>query len=105
MRRSSSYMTGSRTARRTTDFVRRAGIAAASILVVGSLAGCRRPAPKFEPFEVQLELPPKPGQPAASPPDGALRPWRVWVNQERPRQKKAPQWQPVAAKEGALLDM
>jgi hypothetical protein len=59
----------------------------------------------LEKYEVTIELPPEPGKPAPVPPDAALEPFRVWVNQETPRQKKNPEWQTIPAKEGRVLDM
>ena len=59
----------------------------------------------LEKFEVTTELPPEPGKPEPAPPAAALEPFRVWVNQEIPRQKKNPEWQTIPAKEGRVLDM
>jgi hypothetical protein len=73
--------------------------------VLGVATACRREEPPFEKFEVDLEVQPKKGQPAAMPPESVLRPWRVWVNQEEPRQKKAPSWRVIGAKEGAYLEL
>lgn len=56
-------------------------------------------------FRIDYDLPARPGARAPSPPAPALSPWRVWINQERPRQKKNPQWSAVPAKSGAKLDM
>lgn len=81
-----------------------ARIASAGFILCAA-AACRRSSPPFDAFEVTLEVKPAKGRPAATPPDGALRPWRVWVNQERPRQKKAPTWRVYGAKEGAFLDL
>lgn len=58
-----------------------------------------------EGFEVELELPPPPGNAAVVPPDGALSASRIWVNQEVPRQKKTPEWREIPAKQGAPVDM
>jgi hypothetical protein len=90
-----------RTRRESRVALRLAGAA----LFFGALAGCRKAEPPFGTFDVTLQLPPKAGQPAPTPPEAALRPWRVWINQELPRQKKNPEWRPYAAKEGALLDV
>jgi hypothetical protein len=77
--------------------------------LASALGGCRdrRNAAEamLEKYEVTIELPPEPGKPAPAPPDAALEPFRVWVNQETPRQKKNPEWQLVPAKEGKVLDM
>jgi hypothetical protein len=83
---------------------------AALVLSCATLAGCARDKRKaaeaqLEKFEVSIELPPEPGKPAPAPPDAALEPFRVWVNQETPRQKKNPEWQAVPAKEGKILDL
>lgn len=76
-----------------------------AVALLGTAVGCGGHTPPLGTFEVTFELPPKPGQPAPTPPDAALRPWRVWINQELPRQKKNPEWRPYAAKDGALLDV
>lgn len=75
------------------------------LATAGAAVACQRHEPPFETFEVQLELPPAKGQPATTPPDAALRPWRVWVNQEEPRQHKAPAWRSVGPKEGVHLEL
>jgi hypothetical protein len=75
------------------------------LAAAGVAAACRRAEPPFERFDVQLEIPPAKGQPALAPPEAVLRPWRVWVNQEEPRQHKAPAWRAVGAKEGANLEL
>jgi hypothetical protein len=81
-----------------------------AVLLSCAVAGCepdrRRSAEaKLEKFEVTLELPPEPGKPAQAPPEAALQPFRSWVNQEVPRQKKNPEWVTIPAKEGKVLDM
>jgi hypothetical protein len=82
----------------------RRALAIATLLVPVALSACRKSAPPFETFGVTLELPTSKNT-DASPPQGALRPWRVWVNQEEPRQKKAPEWRSFGAKDGAVLDL
>ncbi len=67
--------------------------------------GCRRESPALENYAVTYEVQPENGKPGEPPPDPALGPWRVWINQERPRQKKAPEWTPVPAKEARLLEL
>jgi hypothetical protein len=74
-------------------------------LVLCAAIGCGRSRSPFQEFTVTHEIPPAKGQPAAVPPEGALRPWRVWVNQEYPRQKKAPAWRSVDAKQGSFVDL
>lgn len=76
-----------------------------AVLVLGATEGCKSASPPFEAFEVRREIPVAKGQPDAPPPEGVLRPWRVWINQERPRQKKAPDWRVYAAKDAAMLDI
>ena len=61
--------------------------------------------PPAEQFDVQLELPPKPGKPVPVTPPSVLGPARVWINQETPRQEKAPEWRVFPAKEAAMLDL
>jgi hypothetical protein len=56
-------------------------------------------------YDVTLEIPPTPGKPAAAPSDAVLAPFRVWVNQETPRQKKTPEWRSYPSKEGATLEL
>jgi hypothetical protein len=90
----------------------------AAALISAGLPGCRREKagesssaapprgmPPLDKFEVELELPTPPGKPAPVPPEAALAPFRVWVNQETPRQKKNPEWRSIPAKEGLILDM
>ncbi len=48
-------------------------------------------------FEITSDLAPSPGKPGPKPPAAALVDWRVWVNQEQPRQKKNPEWKIVPA--------
>jgi hypothetical protein len=76
----------------------------ASVFVV-VLAGCARRTPPIGHFAVTFESGGPPGKPHPEPPEATLRPWRVWVDQERPRQKKNPEWRSFGAKDGALLDM
>lgn len=76
-----------------------------AVALLGAAAGCGTHAPPLGTFEIAFELAPKAGQPAPTPPDAAMKPWRVWINQELPRQKKNPEWRPYAAREGALLDV
>lgn len=66
-----------------------------------SLAGV----PPLDAFEVKLEVPSAPGAAPPAVPDGVLGPFRVWINQETPRQKKTPEWRSFGAKEGLVLDM
>jgi hypothetical protein len=40
-----------------------------------------------------------------APPDSLLAPWRIFVNQERPRQKKNPRWAPLPSKEAVTVAM
>jgi hypothetical protein len=68
-------------------------------------AGCTKRSPPWSEFEIILELPRKPGAPAVHPPAAALQPWRVWVNQERPRQKKNPHWRTIPGKAAVELAM
>lgn len=92
--------------RRITDRASRASAGIGFVLVAASAAcACRRNTPAFGKYEVASELRLPQGQPTPTPPESVLRPWRVWVNQERPRQKKAPSWHAYAAKEAALLDI
>jgi hypothetical protein len=84
-------------------------VACSIALVLSSwvgLSSCKRggSAP-LDSFEVTVDLPPQPGKPAQVPPERALLPFRVWVNQETPRQKKTPEWRTIPAKEGVVLDM
>jgi hypothetical protein len=76
------------------------GIAAYALPI--ALTACHKPSPPLGSFSVTLDRP-APSQ--ISPPDGALWPWRVWIDQEEPRQKKAPEWRAYAAKEAASLDI
>jgi hypothetical protein len=90
---------------------RRVAVAvAALVLSCPTLAGCARDKRRaaeaqLEKFEVAIELPPEPGKPTPAPPDAVLEPFRVWVNQETPRQKKNPEWQAIPAKDAKILDM
>jgi hypothetical protein len=43
--------------------------------------------------------------PPVPPPESLLEPWRVFVKQERPRQKKNARWRSVPAKDGVELAM
>jgi len=85
--------------------LRRSAHGAIVALVLSGAASCRQVSAPIEQFTVTVEIPPAKGKPAPAPPEGALRPWRVWVNQERPRQKKAPEWRAFGAKDGAALDL
>jgi hypothetical protein len=85
--------------------VRKGFLVAWILASAGAAVACRKAEPPFEKFEVQLELPPPKGQPAATPPEAVLRPWRVWVNQEEPRQHKAPSWRVIGAREGVNLEL
>ncbi len=85
---------------RTTDW--RAGFAALAIFV--GTAGCRARPPPLDSFEVKLDATPKKGAPS-TPPDPVLRPWRVWIVQQYPLQKKTPHWETFAARDGRLLDL
>ena len=74
------------------------------------MAGCKRDqqsagAKQLGTFEVTTEVPPPAGSAMPSPPERALAPFRVWINQETPRQKKTPEWRTVPAKDGVVLDM
>ena len=40
-----------------------------------------------------------------APPDPAQEQWRVFVNQQRPMQRKTPVWRPLAAAESAVVQM
>lgn len=53
---------------------------------------------------MKLDGPPTGGKMPVMP-ESILKPYRVWVNQEEPRQKKNPQWASFAPKEGAMLDL
>jgi hypothetical protein len=77
-------------------------IAAATAVM---LMGCGRRPPPIGKFEVKYELPKLAAQAPPEPPPSVLRPWRVWVNQERPRQRKNPEWRSFGARDGALLDI
>lgn len=81
------------------------GPKATTIARVASSARLPEGVPPLEAFEVKLEVPSAPGAPPPSVPEGALAPFRVWINQETPRQKKTPEWRSFGAKEGLLLDM
>jgi len=88
----------------------RVAFSIAALVVSSAVAGCARDKrsaseARLEKFEVTLELPPEPGKPAQAPPEAALEPFRVWVNQETPRQKKNPEWVTIPAKEGKVLEM
>ena len=81
----------------------------AVVLSCAGLAGCKRdprsgPAP-LDTFEVTIEVPPPAGSAAPAPPERVLAPFRVWINQETPRQKKTPEWRTFPAKDGVVLDM
>jgi hypothetical protein len=56
-------------------------------------------------FEIIDDFPRKPGTPAPQPPEAALKPWQVWVNQERPRQKRNPRWNAHDAKASVDLEL
>jgi hypothetical protein len=71
----------------------------------GSAAVSTVGAPPVETFQIEVDAPPKAGSPAAVPPDAVLSPFRVWVNQETPRQKKNPEWRLVPPKEGLVLEL
>jgi len=78
---------------------------AVAATVLGLTTACRGASPPFEEFELTTERPPPKGQPATAPPEGALRPWRVWINQEHPAQKKNPAWHAYGPRDRALLDL
>jgi hypothetical protein len=97
-------------------------LALALALALVVTAGCRGPkptsvappsrsahapesGPPLDAFEAKLEVPSAPGAAPPSVPEGALGPFRVWINQETPRQKKTPEWRSFGAKEGLLLDL
>lgn len=90
--------------RKTTEQRSCARVLAVAAFVLVTSSGCRSRPPPFDHFEVKLE-PQLPGKSAPEPPSAAFRPWRVWVNQEQPRQKKNPQWASYGAKDGALVDL
>lgn len=98
-------MSGSQSEPRTTERVRAVAPWLLSSIGLLALTGCHRAAPPFESYTVRVDVPATAGKPVPAPPEGALRPWRVWVNQEVPRQKKAPAWRVAGAKEGVLLDL
>jgi hypothetical protein len=79
--------------------------AALFVALLGASAGCKGASPPFEPFAVELNVPVPAGKPAPTPPPKALEAWRVWVNQEQPRQKKNPKWVAVPGRESRILDM
>lgn len=82
------------------------GLIPVACVAAAAVIGCKEePSPPLDPFDVEHALPPKPGQPAPKPPAKALAPWRVWINQEKPRQKKNPHWRPYEAKTAAMLDI
>jgi hypothetical protein len=85
----------------------RAGEIVIAGILLAALAGCRtrKGIPPLDHYEMTLEVPPAPGKPAPAVPDTVLGPARVWINQETPRQKKTPVWQPFPAKDGTLLDL
>ena len=85
--------------------MRKGFLVAWMLAFAGAAVACRKAELPFEKFEVELEVPPPPGQPAATPPEAVFRPWRVWVNQEEPRQHKAPEWRVIGAKEGTNLGL
>jgi hypothetical protein len=99
-------MIGSHSVRRTTDAARYPVTTAALLLaLVEAIAGCQRRSPPSEPFAVELSVPLPAGKPVPEPPPKALEAWRVWVNQEQPRQKKNPVWIDVPGNETRVLDM
>lgn len=61
--------------------------------------------PPLDKYTVSSDLPPGPGASLPVPPEGALEPFRFWINQETPRQKKAPEWRSIPAKEGLTVEM
>jgi hypothetical protein len=62
-------------------------------------------APPFEKFELEPWKSPRKGIDPVAPPEGLLTTWRVFVNQERPRQKKNPRWIPLPPREAVTLPM
>jgi len=79
-------------------------------LTGSSLGGCKPDSRKkanteLGKVEVTTDLPPLPGSPTPTAPESAFEPFRVWVNQESPRQKKTPEWRTIPGKEGVVLDM
>jgi predicted small lipoprotein YifL len=79
------------------------------VLCVGALVACHRegpqPGPPADAFDVRVDAPAQKGKPFPAAPDAASTPWKVWINQEEPRQKKAPVWQHYDAKASTLLDL
>lgn len=49
--------------------------------------------------------PPRKGIEPVAPPKSLLETWRVFVNQNKPRQKKNPRWKKLPPKESVMLDM
>ena len=76
-----------------------------ALAILALAGGCQPASPPLGDFEIELELPPPPGSNSPEPPAAALRPWRVWINQEQPRQRKNPAWQPYAARQSATLEL
>jgi len=83
--------------------------AAAFAFCLGSVTACHReapaPGPPADVFDAKVDAPEVKGKPFPPPPDAALTPWKVWINQEEPRQKKAPVWQHYDAKGSPVLDL
>jgi hypothetical protein len=61
--------------------------------------------PPLEAFRLEPWVSPRKGIDPVTPPESLLRPWRAFVNQERPRQKKNPRWQSLPPKEAVFLEM
>jgi hypothetical protein len=76
-----------------------------AMFLMATASGCRHREPPIGRFEVKFDLASLAAKVSPEPPPGVLRPWRVWVNQERPRQKKNPEWRSFGAKEGVVLDI
>ncbi|MBM4362067.1 MAG: hypothetical protein FJ104_05260, partial [Deltaproteobacteria bacterium] len=57
------------------------------------------------PYRLVHELPPAAGAAAPVPPPEVLAPFRVWVNQEQPRQRRAPGWVPFSLETGTALEL
>jgi hypothetical protein len=61
--------------------------------------------PPFEKFELAPWKSPREKIAPVAPPGSLLETWRVFVNQERPRQKKNPRWISLPPREGVTLPM
>lgn len=90
---------------RTADPAPPPPVASVSSAVSSAPTRAAEPVPPFRKFELQPWQSVHNDAKPVMPPESLVGPARVWVNQERPRQKKNPKWQTVDGRKAVELEL